>query len=545
MVTESGTGSGSHITVAKNVQFSKDIETHDDVLEHAYNLDLVASNGETLHELVLDDGIDTAAPSIATLDEDSPWARKNILSLDGGGVRGYSSLLILKRIMEEVGRIERENNPDARSSSYSPLVSPLPQLAAETTDYRPCHYFDYIAGTSTGGLSAIMLGRLRMSVESTMDEYKQLSAKVFEKPSSRLRRSLANYSSASRRETLTNIFHALRPAQPSPEERNEKFSSDSFRCRTMVCSMKRSQKKEFQMPFLFRSYDHRKTSHTPLERNPGDTHAFNIADVARASKSRVLCSCYNNLAQHQVIRPASRGLTLQNLIANSQQASGAPSYRRSTKLFEARYYDAAVDLNNPSWEVINEVNLLGQPQDTIDLLLSLGGGNGKGNQQSLKFGVDVLQKDLMDISDVIHAQIEEESHEQGFEYYRLDVKGGLQDVRLNEWKPKSTGEITLRRIEFATNKYLQDPDVQADIERCARALVRNRALRAQTQRWETFATGTRYRCTVPGCDQRDLRFQNRNELMDHLQSYHDMPPPDEEHYKEIQKLLDAGRTNSG
>ena len=284
MVTETESEAASPTTASKNVQFSDDVEAYGENPTHEYGLDLVASNTNTLHELYLEDELDTAAPSIATVDEESPWARKNILTFDGGGVRGYSSLLILKKVMEEVARIERELNPEATSSAHSPMVQPVPQPAAEAMDYRPCHYFDYIGGTSTGGLIAIMLGRLRMSVDSTVEEYKQLSAKVFEKPSSRLRRSLANYSSASRRETLVNIFHALRPAQPSAEEENEKFSSDSFRCRTMVCSMKRSQKKEFQMPFLFRSYDHLRTAHTPLERNPGDTHAFNIADVARASK---------------------------------------------------------------------------------------------------------------------------------------------------------------------------------------------------------------------------------------------------------------------
>lgn len=283
MVTETEADAASPFTASKNVQFADDIEAYDENPRREYSLDLVATDTNTLHEIHLNDGLDTAAPSI----EDSPWARKNILSLDGGGVRGYSSLLILKRVMEEVAKAERELNPEATSSSYSSMVDPSPYPAAEAMDYRPCHYFDYIAGTSTGGLSAIMLGRLRMSVDSTLQEYKQLSAKVFEKPSSRLRRSLANYSSASRRETLVNIFRALRPAQPSAEETNDKFCSDSFRCRTMVCSMKRSQKKEFQMPFLFRSYDHLRTSHTPLERNPGDTHAFNIADVARASKPHV------------------------------------------------------------------------------------------------------------------------------------------------------------------------------------------------------------------------------------------------------------------
>lgn len=62
-----------------------------------------------------------------------------VLSLDGGGVRGLSSLLILKEIMAEIGR------------------------SAETEqDALPCEFFDLIGGTSTGGLIALMLGRLRM-----------------------------------------------------------------------------------------------------------------------------------------------------------------------------------------------------------------------------------------------------------------------------------------------------------------------------------------------------------------------------------------------
>ena len=48
----------------------------------------------------------------------------NLLSLDGGGIRGLSSLYILKQVMESV-------NPDCPP--------------------KPCEYFDMIAGTSTGG----------------------------------------------------------------------------------------------------------------------------------------------------------------------------------------------------------------------------------------------------------------------------------------------------------------------------------------------------------------------------------------------------------
>ncbi len=53
-----------------------------------------------------------------------PEAGFNILSFDGGGVRGLSSLIILKILME---RLDPTNPP------------------------KPHEYFDMIAGTSTGG----------------------------------------------------------------------------------------------------------------------------------------------------------------------------------------------------------------------------------------------------------------------------------------------------------------------------------------------------------------------------------------------------------
>lgn len=65
-----------------------------------------------------------------------------ILSLDGGGVRGLSQLVILDHVME---RLEYKLGRD-------PQLNPC----------RPCEFFDLICGTSTGGLTALMLGRLRM-----------------------------------------------------------------------------------------------------------------------------------------------------------------------------------------------------------------------------------------------------------------------------------------------------------------------------------------------------------------------------------------------
>ncbi|KAF1833206.1 FabD/lysophospholipase-like protein [Decorospora gaudefroyi] len=45
---------------------------------------------------------------------------------------------------------------------------------------KPCEHFDLIVGTGTGGLIAIMLGRLRMDVETCKDVYVRMTRRVFE-----------------------------------------------------------------------------------------------------------------------------------------------------------------------------------------------------------------------------------------------------------------------------------------------------------------------------------------------------------------------------
>lgn len=60
------------------------------------------------------------------------------------------------------------------------LDEDLPGQTAEDSNPRPCEYFDLIGGTGTGGLIAIMLGRLRMSVVDCMKMYVRMTKKVFE-----------------------------------------------------------------------------------------------------------------------------------------------------------------------------------------------------------------------------------------------------------------------------------------------------------------------------------------------------------------------------
>lgn len=79
-----------------------------------------------------------------------------LLALDGGGIRGLSSLVILQEVMNQV---RRDAGLDETPS--------------------PCEYFDLIGGTGTGGLIALLLGRFRMSIDDAIEVYSSLGRDAF------------------------------------------------------------------------------------------------------------------------------------------------------------------------------------------------------------------------------------------------------------------------------------------------------------------------------------------------------------------------------
>jgi hypothetical protein len=84
---------------------------------------------------------------------DSWHSPTRILCLDDGGIRGLSALMILRKIMNEIA--------DSEDAEFGSLL--------------PCDYFDFIRGTSTGGLIAILLGRLQNTVREGIDVYSTLA----------------------------------------------------------------------------------------------------------------------------------------------------------------------------------------------------------------------------------------------------------------------------------------------------------------------------------------------------------------------------------
>lgn len=62
-----------------------------------------------------------------------------------------------------------------------PLVKEESGVPDDTLD-RPCKVFDIICGTSTGGLIAILLGCLKLTVKQAIDEYQTLFEETFGNP---------------------------------------------------------------------------------------------------------------------------------------------------------------------------------------------------------------------------------------------------------------------------------------------------------------------------------------------------------------------------
>ena len=122
--------------------------------------------------------------SLATKIE--PTAPKRLLALDGGGIRGLISIEVLAAIERQL-RTQLNRGPE----------------------FRLCHYFDYVAGTSTGAISATLIS-LGMSVDELRDFYLAHGAAMFDKASV-LRRFQYKYEDDRLAETLRDLFDRYLP----------------------------------------------------------------------------------------------------------------------------------------------------------------------------------------------------------------------------------------------------------------------------------------------------------------------------------------------
>ncbi|KAK6435169.1 hypothetical protein LTR95_008643 [Oleoguttula sp. CCFEE 5521] len=418
------------------------------------------------------------------------WAREVddawepcILTLDGGGIRSYSSLLMLSSLMAEVHRWEvRLNMEDATDGEGFHGPSTAEELL-------PCHYFDFMFGTSTGGIIATLLGRLRMSVGESLECFRSLGEDMFGRKRSSVPLTTKYYHEpfeaaikaiVGRRCQQHDVCNGESDLHPwnADDSLEQPFDVDRPRvcqscCLTAIPGI-------YPEAYLLRTYAHYYSEDAPnwLTRYNEGADSLKIWQVLRATTAVPL---YFEAAECEV--------------------------DGKKMLFK----DGGINENNPSGAALSEFHSL-YDKKTYNpaVLLSVGAGRPKAGR--IPFLRNFLQKRAVMQNLLIkftdgerqHRQIREYARGEHTWYKRLDVDDGLQDVEFDEWKKgewhgqtKVPGGTTLTSIENAVEAYLKrgfDPSIDSYappeymIRQTAEKLVRQRRARERQGgvRWETF-----------------------------------------------------------
>ncbi|KAG7120410.1 Calcium-independent phospholipase A2-gamma like protein [Verticillium longisporum] len=326
-----------------------------------------------------------------------------VLSLDGGGVKGYSTLLILKRIFEAL-------TPEDGKS-------PEP---------KPCDVFDLIVGTSTGGLIAIMLGRLHMSMDECLREYEKTSAVVFGNPIAQ------NPIGKLFKKVSTGSFYDVALLEGAIRDllvqrgksADELFWEENPQCKVVVCVTRSITSKVD----VIRNY----TSRHPTQQN----YQCAIWEAAAAT-------------------------------------AAAPMFFRSVTLKTGEeWVDGAMRRNNPINEAMNEVNReseRGWEGRAIGCTLSIGTGVAQVREVSnsasaLVKSVVKIMTDSEDVADAFLSSSFGQQLERSHRYFRFNVPQGLQALKLDEWKET-------KRMNAFTMDYLSKYETGKSVVTCAKSLL--------------------------------------------------------------------------
>ncbi|KAL2885071.1 FabD/lysophospholipase-like protein [Ceratocystis lukuohia] len=345
-----------------------------------------------------------------------------VLSLDGGGIRGLSSLLILEKIMENIRTVEG--------------LSEVP---------KPCERFDLIGGTSTGGIIAIMLGRLGMTVNQCIRTYRELAETAFT-PKRRRFLPVSPSGAFSAKKLEAAIKQAIRenctmescvqhrlagnPTTNFCKHEDQELHDESC-TKTVVLAITKANVET--LPTLFKTYDDSTTF--------SDTK---IWEVARAT-------------------------------------SAATTFFKSIKVGrdEVEFIDAGFGHNNPCEALIEETKRVYPGREMT--ILSI--GTGLGDVIEIKDKRISIIKALASMATTSKAAaLRLHNKYSGIGgYYRFNVENGLKDITLSDWKQAS-------KISSHTGNYLTEK--REDVEKFIKVMANANASNQLSRREELAGNGT-------------------------------------------------------
>ncbi|KNZ77062.1 Nephrocystin-3 [Termitomyces sp. J132] len=279
---------------------------------------------------------------------------------------------------------------------------------------RPCDYFDMIGGVGTGGVIALMLGRLRMPIDLAIEKYVKFSKKVY---------SNTKIFSTGSEKFKTSVFisgmeeilgSAGFPADILMQE-------DGSSCKSFVVALPSVN----ITPRIFRSYEAR--AHQGLN--------CRVVEAAHATN-----------ATPEFFKPASI------------------SYRGLSETFVGGGH---LGHSNPTGLVLQEAELLFGASRLVACLVSIGAGHpGHVSWQPTKLFGQKLVDVLLQISSNYEQLAEEYTrryiHMPGV-FYRLSVEQGLQRMALDDWNRQD-------EILAHSTIYLQNAAVTQKVDNLVNAL---------------------------------------------------------------------------
>ncbi|KAK9413097.1 hypothetical protein SUNI508_12082 [Seiridium unicorne] len=411
-----------------------------------------------------------------------------ILSLDGGGVRGYSMIIILQELMHRT-YVETEGKAPRRDQ--------IP---------KPCDHFDLIVGSGTGGLIAIMLGRLRLDLETCKELYVRMTRMVFQTDKTIV--GIPYRSTLFKASMLEQaIKEAVREHTASEAEGNDGTGtstgsgyplSASSRSSAASSSVRRHTSNASVVSFSARSPT-AQMARPAFRGGYGDPNA-KLYDE-RENRTKTAVTAY--------YKGTPKGGEPALLRSYDSRKEPAPEY--DCKIWEAGRATSAVGLAfkpirvgqslfhddgggafNPSPTALDEATVNEWPGREVGVFISIGTGRRpRGTEQNSHVWYEGFMGEFAEARKKLIAKIEncEATHEHlkkellikrgvnAENYYRLNVEVGVGEFGMNEWH-------RLSEISTGTRRYLSRTDEQKMIQDSSTKLAK---IHRAKQRWERLS----------------------------------------------------------
>ncbi|CAG9938242.1 unnamed protein product [Clonostachys rosea f. rosea IK726] len=326
----------------------------------------------------------------------------------------------MERIKEKIKEDRKRAIPYANPIS---LITSQGRSDLADPELLPCYFFDFMVGTSTGGLIAVMLGRLRMSVDDAIKAYWNLGANIFPPgvilPSQRRERLKKAINSVIQSHCLCHQDKG--PCVGEEEELRQhdyaEFSDHNYpkdkrnlTCKAALVAQKRGG--DSNEVYLFRTYNNKLNKHGIQVPNA------KLLDEAKLAIWKACCASTASRKHFGVM-----------------------------VIKDAQYIDGGADNNNPSGIALNEARAMSRSTEPkVAAMISLGCGEKikPGWLGGSPFTIATLKALTRRVTDTekTHQNTQMFCQEAGTPYFRFNVKpyqgnSGLKKIKMDHRKKKS------------------------------------------------------------------------------------------------------------